>query len=180
MMRREYVFLYAKKKKIIRSMLFYMYLRFYLNENSASLCCGWYRRAYAVCVQWIISKMALRWCGETERSWKRKARKFQFWQYGTFKYGTDMNVYFAVNCCSLLLSHMQSNFLHDYFILSLWFSCVSTSPLMNFLSRIIRECLLTRHDWAHSVIPGVRLHLCFHQHCGIFIFIISHPPAQLE
>ncbi len=46
--------------------VFYVYLRFDLNKNSASFCWGGYRRAYAVCVRWVISKMALRLRGETE------------------------------------------------------------------------------------------------------------------
>ncbi len=49
--------------------VFYVYLRFDLNKNSASFCWGGYRRAYAVCVRWVISKMALRLRGETERRW---------------------------------------------------------------------------------------------------------------
>ncbi len=44
-----------------------MYLRFDLNENSTSVRRGWYRTAYSACVQWIFSKMALRWHRETER-----------------------------------------------------------------------------------------------------------------
>ncbi len=40
---------------------FYICLRFDLNENSVSVRCGWHRTAYAVCIQRILSKMALRW-----------------------------------------------------------------------------------------------------------------------
>ncbi len=40
---------------------FYIYLHFDLNENSVSVWCGWHRTAYAVCIQRIFSKMALRW-----------------------------------------------------------------------------------------------------------------------
>ncbi len=47
--------------------VFYVYLCFDFNENSAFLCWGGCRRAYAACVRWVISKMALRWGGETER-----------------------------------------------------------------------------------------------------------------
>ncbi len=32
-------------------------LHFHLNENNASACRSWHRTAYAVCVQWILSKM---------------------------------------------------------------------------------------------------------------------------
>ncbi len=46
--------------------VFYVCLHFDLNENSVSLCCGWHRTAYAVCVQRILSKMALRWHGWDE------------------------------------------------------------------------------------------------------------------
>ncbi len=44
----------------MQACLFYMYLRFDLNENSVSLHWGGYRRAYAACVWWVISR-------ETER-----------------------------------------------------------------------------------------------------------------
>ncbi len=44
----------------MQACLFYMYLRFDLNENSLSLRWGGYRRAYAACVWWVISR-------ETER-----------------------------------------------------------------------------------------------------------------
>ncbi len=37
--------------------VFYVYLRFDLNENNASLPWVWYRRAYAACVWWVISKI---------------------------------------------------------------------------------------------------------------------------
>ncbi len=43
-----------------------LYLRFDLNESSTSLCCGWHRRAYAVCVH----KMAL-WWQIGEELWKK-------------------------------------------------------------------------------------------------------------
>ncbi len=46
--------------------VFYVYLRFDLNENSVSVWRSWHRTAYAVCVQWILSKMALRWRGGDE------------------------------------------------------------------------------------------------------------------
>ncbi len=41
-----------------------------VNTRSASLCCGWYRRAYALCVQWI----SLKWrYGDREETncWKK-------------------------------------------------------------------------------------------------------------
>ncbi len=96
-----------------------MYLRFDLNENSASLCCGWYRRAYAVCIQWIISKMALRWRGQrgdellkksliffVYKKYSRRIIKFRlnhWWQmdypddaFHTFL-GIDSVIYLVVN-----------------------------------------------------------------------------------
>ncbi len=41
--------------------IFFVDLRSDLNANNASSWPGWYRRAFAFCVQWIICKMALRW-----------------------------------------------------------------------------------------------------------------------
>ncbi len=38
---------------------FYVFLRFDLNENSVSMWWGWHRTAYAVCIQWIFTKMPL-------------------------------------------------------------------------------------------------------------------------
>ncbi len=79
-MLREY-FLYAKKTKIttlfnnscpprhpsaiLESMRVRCLhrLRFDLNENNVSAWRSWHRTAYAVCVQWIFSKMALGWRG---------------------------------------------------------------------------------------------------------------------
>ncbi len=58
----------------MQACLFCVCLRFDLNENSLSLHWGGYRRAYAACVRWVISKMALSWRGETERRrncWKK-------------------------------------------------------------------------------------------------------------
>ncbi len=46
--------------------VFYVYLRFDLNENSISVWRGWHRTAYGVCVQRIFSKMALRWRSRDE------------------------------------------------------------------------------------------------------------------
>ncbi len=56
-------------RSLMQGCVFYIYLRFDLNENSASLCWGRCKRAYAACVRWVISKMALRCRGETERRW---------------------------------------------------------------------------------------------------------------
>ncbi len=44
----------------------HVYLCFDLNENSVSVWCGWHRTADVVCVQWILSNMALRWSGGDE------------------------------------------------------------------------------------------------------------------
>ncbi len=46
--------------------VFNVYLRFDLNKNSVSVWRSWHRTAYAVCVQQILSKMVLRWCGGDE------------------------------------------------------------------------------------------------------------------
>ncbi len=41
-------------------------LRTNQSVENVSVQCGWHRRAYAVCIQRIISKMALRWCSGDE------------------------------------------------------------------------------------------------------------------
>ncbi len=82
---REY-FLYAKKIKksfqqfvsSLSLLVSSVYLRFDLNENSASLRWGGCRRTYAACVRWVISKMALQWRGETESIWMFKKGYFYF------------------------------------------------------------------------------------------------------
>ncbi len=58
----------------------YVCLRIDLNENSADMHWGGNRIAYTMCVQGIISKMVLRWRGETERRRDvgKKSRYFYF------------------------------------------------------------------------------------------------------
>ncbi len=50
-----------------------------VNTRRIHVCCGGCRRAYAACIWWVISKMVLRWRGETERRWfveKKFEKKF--------------------------------------------------------------------------------------------------------
>ncbi len=56
--------------------VFYICLCFDLNENLVSVLCGWYRTAYTVCVQRILSKMALRW--RFYNQWKEPIRTYYF------------------------------------------------------------------------------------------------------
>ncbi len=99
--------------------VFYISLRFDLNKNSVSVWCGWHRTAYAVCVQRIISKMALRWCRWDKLlnkvvififfAYKKYSRRFikfrlnHWWQMDYFGdvfhtfLGLDSVIYLAVN-----------------------------------------------------------------------------------
>ncbi len=55
-------------------------LRFDLNKNSVSLWRDWHRTAYAICVQWIFSKMALRW-----RRWDELLNKVVIFIFFAYK-----------------------------------------------------------------------------------------------
>ncbi len=113
--------------------IFYVYLHFDLNKSSVSMWCGWHKTAYSVWVQWILSKMVLRWRGNkllnkvvifvffAHKKCSRCFIKFRlnhWWQMDYFDdvfhsfLGLDSVIYLAVNGTITSLPVFIQNILH--------------------------------------------------------------------